>query len=215
MNVTEPTTPLKDVLYAFSLAKSIPDADLLDEFARRYPKYATALTDFAISIVLDFAHGEDETSSEAIEPTVSKAVSRAMSRFQNRLFELQQFPIAHSRVTTLQPFVVNPFDSLDRKAYRAIAERLHCNTVFLSMLRDREIEATTIPERFTRLVSEELKIPMELLAAHFAAQPEIRPGQFYKSEEKPKPGNQISFEEAIRKSGLTEAQQEYLLGLRP
>jgi len=38
---------LRDAMYAMSLAKAVPDAELLDEFARRYPNHANALTEFA------------------------------------------------------------------------------------------------------------------------------------------------------------------------
>ena len=49
---TTPATPMDDVLYAFAVAKAVPDADTLDEFVRQYPEYADALTEFAIELVL-------------------------------------------------------------------------------------------------------------------------------------------------------------------
>ena len=75
-----------DVMYEFSLAKPIPDADLLDQCVRRFPQHAAALTDLAISIVLDAARPDEEDVTEVDTP-LSPAVSRAMSRFQNRLYE--------------------------------------------------------------------------------------------------------------------------------
>ena len=39
MTATNHPTPLRDVLYAFSLAQPVPDARLLDEFVRRYPEH--------------------------------------------------------------------------------------------------------------------------------------------------------------------------------
>jgi hypothetical protein len=213
MNVSD-STPLKDVLYAFSMARPIPNAELLDDFARRYPTHAAALTDFAVSIVLDLARGgDDEEAAHAIEPTVSKAVSRAMSRFQNKLFEVQQSRTTGATLAATQSDVVNPFAPLDRKGFRHLAEHLNCNAVFVQMLRDREIEPATIPPRFTQKVSDELSVPMELVAAHFAAQPQVYGGQYYKSMEKPRASTRVSFEDAVKKSGLTEEQQTYLLGL--
>ena len=50
--------PLRDVLYSFSLAKSVPDAELLDEYVRSYPEYAAELTDFAIEMIIDAAEGD-------------------------------------------------------------------------------------------------------------------------------------------------------------
>jgi hypothetical protein len=46
-------TSQRDVMYAMSLAKAVPDAELLDEFARRYPQHAVALTEFAIELAID------------------------------------------------------------------------------------------------------------------------------------------------------------------
>ena len=46
MNTSNSTAQLRDVLYAFSLAKPVPDAPLLDEFVKRYPQYAAEITDF-------------------------------------------------------------------------------------------------------------------------------------------------------------------------
>ena len=48
-------------MYAMSLAKAVPDAELLDEFARRYPQHADALTEFAIELAID-ALMQGETS---------------------------------------------------------------------------------------------------------------------------------------------------------
>lgn len=214
MNVSD-STPLKDVLYAFSMAQPIPNAELLDDFARRYPIHAAALTDFAVSIVLDLARGgDDEEPAHEIEPTVSKAVSRAMSRFQNKLFELQLSRNTGGAIAATHGDIVNPFAGLDRKGFRQLAEHLNCNAVFVQMLRDREIEPATIPPRFAQKVSDELSVPMELVVAHFAAHPRVYGGQYYKSSEKPRASTRVSFEEAVKKSGLTEEQQTYLLGLR-
>lgn len=86
MSLTKQTPPLRDVLYAFSLAKETPDAELLEEFARKYPEHASELTDLAIDIIIDVGSSEDVAVTNAVEPCFSPGVSRAMSRFQNRLF---------------------------------------------------------------------------------------------------------------------------------
>ncbi len=46
-------SPVDDVLYEFALAKERPDAGLLDDYVRRYPEHAVALTSFAVSLALD------------------------------------------------------------------------------------------------------------------------------------------------------------------
>ena len=52
-------TSLRDAMYAMSLAKAVPDAELLDEFARRYPQHADALTEFAIELAIELAHAPE------------------------------------------------------------------------------------------------------------------------------------------------------------
>ena len=46
-------TPLRDAMYAMSLAKPVPDAELLDEYVRLYPEHAEALTEFAVELAVD------------------------------------------------------------------------------------------------------------------------------------------------------------------
>lgn len=212
MNLNASGTSLSDVLYEFSLARPMPDPELLDQFVRRYPKHAQALTDLAIDIVLDAARGDDDDAAENCERVVSKAVSRAMSRFQNKRFEVLQAREAAGSVPP-PPVLSNPFAKLDRDAFRTLARRINGNTVLVGMLRDREIDPQTIPESFTRRVANEMSVPPELLAAHFAGQTEMPRGQFYKAEAKPSVSPKLSFEEAVRKSGLSEEQQSYLLNL--
>lgn len=209
-----PTTSLEEVLYQFSFAKPEPDAELIDEFVRRYPEYAAPITDLAVSIVLDAARGADEDAENDAEPSVSQAVSLAMSRFQNRLYEVRRTkPAPQATVSAKAGPVENPFSTLDRAAFRALAARMHCNTVFLGMLRDRDIDPKTIRGGFTRRLAEEMSVPPELLAAHFAAEQTVPHRQSYKADEKPRVGGKVSFDEAVRSCGLSEEQQAYLLGL--
>jgi len=201
------------VLYEFSLAKSVPDADLLDEFVRRYPGHAEALTDLAIGIVLDMAKDDDNEEAESSGASMSPAVSRAMSRFQNKLFEVKQREMSVSASHHVAASVSNPFAILTRNEFRDLATRLHSNTVFVGMLRDREIDPATMSAGFTRFVANEMKAPLELVAGHFAGQSEMAKYQYYKADSKPSVGLKLSFAEAVRKSGLTEEQQNYLLSL--
>lgn len=204
---------LNDVLYEFSLAKDMPDAELLEEFVRRYPAYAGPLTDLAVGIALDSTRDDDD-EAESAAPEVSPAVSRAMSRFQNRLFEVQQKPaVSAVRTESAAASVVNPFAGLGRQEYRALAERIHSNTVFVGMLRDRQIDPNTMTPGFKRRVADEVQVSEELLIAHWSVQSEVGIRQFYKAEEKPQAGPKLSFEDAVRQSGLTEEQQSYLLSL--
>lgn len=211
MNVLKERMLLQNVLYAFSLENEAPDAAVLDEFVHKYPEYAGELTDFAVEMVMDAALDHQGIASEGDAGRISPTVSRAMSRFENRLFEVRrnQSPTSRDTPTSVQ----NPFAVLDRTAFRALVNGLHANNLFVSRLRDREIDVNTMTEGFKRRVADELGAPLELVAAHFAAEAQIERRQFYKAEEKPQVSRKTSFEEAVKNSGLTEEQQSYLLGL--
>jgi hypothetical protein len=214
MNVTKEKTPLRSVLYAFSLETAAPDAAVLDDFVCKYPEYADELTDFAVEMILDAASDHQNIVSEAVGGRISPSVSRAMSRFENRLFEARRIQGPTTRDTSAQLTTVqNPFAVLDRTAFRALVNGLHANNLFVSRLRDREIDVNTMSAGFKRRVADELNAPLDLVTAHFSAEAQIERRQFYKAEEKPEVSRKTSFEEAVRNSGLTKEQQRYLLTL--
>ncbi len=198
---------LRDAKYYLALCKPSPDAELLDEIVRQLPQHAAELTEFAIDLALD-ASGEAEDELVEVSESTSRGVSKAISRFQNRLFaEKKAAGLSSNSPDT------NPFASMKRDELRAFATKINANLPFVMKLRDRQIEADTISEGFRHRVSEELNVPIELLVAHFAAQSEMRAGAQFKSQIKPEAGEKQSFEEAIRTSALTPEQQEFLLKL--
>ncbi|MCF2523217.1 hypothetical protein [Bradyrhizobium sp. G127] len=209
-------TPVHDAMYAMSLAKSVPDAELLDEFVRRYPQHADALTEFAVELAVDaLLHDDDEFDVPADPDAVSPVVSRVMSRFENRLFEVQQESTGRSSARMATAAAVNPFVALDREGFRALASRLNVNTVLLSKLRDRQIDPATIPGRFRRHVAEEIEEPFDVIETHLCAPQEAAISrQFYKSDGKPSTQPRQSFEDAVQNSGLSQDQQRHLLSFR-
>jgi len=215
--LTSNVPPLREALYALSLAKHVPDAELLDDMVRQYPQYADELTDFAIEIAVDALRDEAacETAEAALDPRhVSPAVARAISRFHNRLHTIRQAVAPSTERAKASEPVINPFAALTRDEFRAFAGRIGANTVFVAKLRDRQIEPATLPDRFQRLVANELCAPLDVVIAHFAASSgAVHMRQFYKADAKPSQGQRQSFEEAVRSSGLTEEQQQRLLSL--
>lgn len=209
---------LREAFYALSIAQVIPDANLLDNMVRRYPEFGQELTEFAIALAVDALRDQrvTEAAEAALDPSVvSPAVSRAISHFQNRLHAVT----VGARATETKPApatsagAANPFSALPRPEFRALAERLNANAVFVGKLRDRQIDARTMTPSFQRRVAEELEAPLEVVVAHFAASQSAPLRQFFKAEGKPSAGGQQTFEEAVRSSGLTEAQQQSLLEL--
>jgi hypothetical protein len=203
-------TPLRNVLYALALAKPAPDAALVDEFVRYYPEYASELTEYAIELALEAIAVQNEPVDLPLA-TTTPSVSRAMSRFHNRLHAVQKATDAEA--ATVAPAVDNPFATLNRPAMRALAQRLHANTVFVMKLRDRLITGDTMTESFLRRIANELGVLREHIVAHFAAPAYVPSSAHFKADTKPAAGEKQTFEEAVRSCGLTPEQQHFLLNL--
>jgi hypothetical protein len=187
-----------------------PDAALVDAFVRRYPEYATDLTAYAIELALDAIAAPHEPL-EMPEATTTPSVAQAMRRFQTRLSAVRQATGAEA--ANAAAVVANPFATLNRAAVRALAHRLHANTVFIMKLRDRLIADDTMTEGFLRRLAEELGVLRETIVAHFAAPAFIPSGAHFKADTKPESGEKQTFEDAVRSCGLTPAQQTTLLQL--
>jgi len=203
-------TPLRNVLYALALAKPTPDAALVDEFVRHYPEYASELTEYAIELALSAIAVQNAPIEMPVAMTTPN-VSRAMSRFHNRLYAVRKETDAEAAKAA--PAVENPFAKLNRPAMRALAQRLHANTVFVMKLRDRLITGDTMTEGFLRRIADELGVLREHIVAHFAAPASIQSSAHFKADTKPVAGEKQTFEEAVRSCGLTPAQQHALLNL--
>jgi hypothetical protein len=206
---TRNAAPLQDAFYALSLAKPAPDAEVLDELVRLYPEFGAQLTEMAVELALDALAGEEEDDSAISTAEVNDLVLKAMSRFHNRLHTVK----AETARAKAQLEPVNPFAALSTAEMRALGQRLNANTVFALKLRDRLIDETTMTEGFKRRVAEELTVPFELVAAHFASRPAVGAHAHFKADQKPEAVRKQSFEEAVRSSGLDEEQQRYLLSL--
>lgn len=210
-------TSLRDAMYAMSLAKAVPDAELLDDFARLYPQYADALTEFAIELAIDsLMHRSDEEDVPADADAISAVVSRVMSQFENQLYERRQARAVTPPARAATASVENPFAMLDRQEFRALVSQLDVNSAFLSKLRDRTIEPISIPKAYCRHLAQEMDEDADAMAAHlYAPQESVAAGrQLYKAEGKPAATARQSFEEAVKTSGLSEEQQRKLLSFR-
>jgi hypothetical protein len=212
MTSTPPRSPapLRNVLYELALAKPAPDAALVDEFVRHYPEYASDLTEYAIELALDAIASRNEPVDQPLAIT-TPSVSRAMSRFRDRLYAVRKETDAEAAKAA--PAVENPFARLTRSEIRALAQRLHANTVFVMKLRDRLIMGDTMTEGFLRRIADELGVLLGNIVAHFAAPAYIQSSAHFKAETKPEAGEKQTFEEAVRSCGLTPEQQHSLLNL--
>ena len=213
---------IADAFYALSLERRVPNADVLDDIVRRYPEHATQLTEFVIDLVLDGLHDTVTESNNADGATddlgISPAVSRAMSRFQNHLHSIKKADEAgaeHKSLTGRRIETFNPFSRLNREEFRKLVVDLDASSVFVTKLRDRQIDPEGMTNGFREEVAEKLNVPTEVLVEHFAAPVAVvsAGGQFFRAIDKPSVGNRQSFEEAVRSSGLSGRQQKRLTRL--
>jgi hypothetical protein len=206
-----------DVLYALAVAMPTPDPKTLDEFVRKHPQHAAALTEFAVELALNAQSIGDEEGDESFDGVVSPAVSRAISHFQNVSFELEQRRLPDDLEKKGLPETPksfgNPFTSLSTEGFRAYAAALGANSIFVMKLRDSRIEPESIYARpgFCKVAADGLHIPVEALLAHVSSVPTVSAQQLHKSDSKPVAAKRETFEEAVRNSGLTPDQQRRLL----
>jgi hypothetical protein len=205
--------PLRDVLYQFSLAKEIPDAELLDEYVRLYPDYAEQLTDFAVQLVVESKQAK-VAEARSPETRVTPVVSRAMSRFQSALHSAKTRPVLSQVSGADATPAVNPFANLGRDGFRRVAKELQANTHFLCLVRDGMVVFLTMPPGFLRALAAAVRGPLDDVTDYLRTRtPVVAAGQMCKADDKPEAGTQITFEEAVKRSGLTPEQQKFLLSL--
>ena len=201
---------LEDALYALAVADQLPDAGALDELVRAYPAHAAELTDLAVALVLEaLDKNDDEVFVE--QKDTSPAVSRAMSRFHNELYNvgaIRRAPEIKSAAGT-----ANPFAEFSRSEFQEVGKRLNASTLFVIKLRDRMIDFNTMTEGFLRFVAEAANKPVEVVVAHLSGEQMMAAQAHYKSDTKPSVTQKQTFAEAVHTSNLTEDQQRYLLGL--
>lgn len=208
--MTNRSNDLSEVLYALALAMPVPDAKTLEDFVRRYPQHADALTEFAVDLALEAQPEGDEEGDTGEAGEVSPAVSRAISHFQQVSYELEK-----SSGTGAAEAVANPLASLSREDFRAFAAKVGANTTFAMKLRDRAIEPDTLTSRtgFCRVVADGLNISVDEMISHVRAPSSVHAHAHYKADDKPAASRRETFEEAVRSSGLTPEQQRHLLEL--
>lgn len=184
----------ESVLMAFSMEAS-HGRETLERYIREYPQHATALIDCSI----DLLHEPPAADVSATEVPDS-AVDKAWQRFERAV----QQPDTE---------VANPFAKLNTSSFKSIARRLNVSNLFLMRVRDRAILAATIPARFVEKLASELDATVLALGTYLQGPPRIASGQAFRSSLKPSAGEQITFDQAVTTSQLTQEQQATLKAL--
>ena len=221
-NQSTRTPSLREALYALSMAKRIPNAEVLDEIVRQYPHFAEELTEFAVELVVDSLRKPeiDEAESEIDPQFVNADVSRSISIFHNRVYLLRR-EAENRREERRDRFgsARNPFASLTRSDFRKVAKLMGATAALVTKLRDGQIRPDTMTDGFRSHVADVLgkvsDVPPEVVHGHLATggggAGAIR--QFYKARSTPRTQKPQSLEEAVRSSGLSQEQQLRLLSL--
>lgn len=185
----------EEVLLAFSVEPT-HDRKMLEHYLSEYPEYAKSLVDCSIEFMVD------ATRREEVAVTSEGAVDRAWQRFQTAI----SLPDEVS--------VINPFATLNSTAFKSLAKKLDINNLLLIRLRDRAIDAGTIPRRFVQGLATELDTTVEAVMDYLRGPAAMVSGHSFRSAVKPAVTEQISFAKAVETSQLTQAQQDALKAMQ-
>jgi hypothetical protein len=184
----------ESVLLAFSMEPS-HGQETLERYIREYPQHATALIDCSIDL-------RPELPAEDVPATMvpDSAVDKAWQRFEQAVQQSAAEP-------------ANPFAKLNTSGFKAIARSLDVSNLFLMRVRDRAINAATIPARFVEKLASELGATAQAVIAYLQGPPGMVSGHAFRSSVKPSVGEQITFDVAVVTSQLTPEQQATLKAL--
>ncbi|WP_416047330.1 hypothetical protein [Cupriavidus basilensis] len=186
----------EEVLLAFSVEPT-HDRATLERYLSLYPEQAHALVDCSIELMIDASRSGDE-----VEVSSEHIVEQAWQQFR---------AAAHPTQTAA---VANPFAQLNPTAFKSVAKKLDISNLLLIRFRERAIDAATIPARLVQRLAAELGASADAVSAYLRSPPAMVSSQSFRSNVKPAVTAQISFEQAIGTSQLTQAQQEALKALR-
>ena len=185
------------VLHAFCVEPT-HDCVILERYLNQYPEHALALVDCSIELMMDASRVDEE-----VWVSSDQSIDQAWQQFQAAMGSAKNSTAA-----------ANPFAQLSPTAFKSMAKRLDVSNLFLIRVRERAIEAATIPRRFTQLLAAELGATADAVWAYLCSPPTIASNQSFRSNVKPEVAAQIPFEEAVETSQLTLSQKEALQALR-
>ena len=197
---TRPDEEKKDVLYEFSV-EPIQDVATLDKYLQSYPQYRDEL--IALSIELSIMPSHDTLP---VDGKVANSIDKVWEKFQSIVSPSD--PV--SRVSNAN----NPLRALDKQSFRSLANKLGVNTLFLVKLRDRTIKASTIPTSFIEDIAITVGKSIDAMRAALDGSATVSPSATFKADGKPSAEQQMTFDEAIETSNLSEKQKTNLRAIK-
>ena len=182
------------ILYAFAVEPS-HDRDTLERYLRQYPDLAEDLIDLSSEFRL----------SEVLGPSTASTVADASWEGA-----WQEF-LACKPQKSAAGKAGNPFVRFRGEAFAGLATVLNVPRSFLTAFRDRLVVASSIPERFVRRFAEATNSSIESVRNYFALPPTAIVALEFKSDKKPSPQGQKTFEELVHSSDMTDEQRQVLL----
>lgn len=202
---------LDSVLLEFRVeAAGGPKPALLDAYCRKYPEYAHELTDYAVQWLIGDALAATAPSGAAAHNASSPLVSRAISRFHDRLRVAA--PSGVGEAVRAGEGVRNPFKELSIARKREIRDELRIDMPLLAKLQNRLIEAESVPRQFLERLAQAIQVTVDEILGYLRLPPIVNAAADFKAEGKPLIGAQKErFEDAVWRSTLDEKQKQALL----
>lgn len=197
MNTENSRLNEEEVLLAFSVEPQ-HDRVTLEHYLSQYPEHALALVDCSIELMMDASQSDEE-----VQVSSDLVVDQAWRQFQAAMGSAQGTAA-----------VANPFAQLKPTAFKSLARRLDISNLFLIRVRERAIDAATIPQRFVQQLAAELCETADAVSTYLRSPPTMASSLSFRSNVKPEVASQIPFDQAIETSQLTPAQKEALQALR-
>lgn len=172
------------VLLEFATEKR-HDAQTLDRYLRRHPELASELVDVAHELRLAEALGPSDARQDDAQ------ADAAWSRYNA------------VRAPVLTDNTGDPFAPFKGEGFARLATTMATKRSFLTPLRDRQVEVSSIPAGFLERLSKALGASIADLLA-FLALPARRPAALsFKADGKPATDGKISFAALVASSSLT------------
>jgi hypothetical protein len=169
----------EDVLGAFAMDFE-PGAGILERYLSQHPEYSLQLVDLSRELSREF--DDDRPLSDDDLATVNAG----MRRLQERTATLQSLQEAPAKMFT--------------DAARALELPIQAGLA----LRERRIDASTIPSRILDKLAQALKASVVVLRSYLALPPQVSQLRASKSSTKPTAAEKVSFERILREAGVDE-----------
>lgn len=180
----------EEVILAFAI-EPIHDHKTLERYLSEYPEYSEVLVDCSIEFRLDIDRRKSVADSK------EENVENAWQRFQVAMKVENDVP-------------VNLFAKISPTTFKSLVKRLDISNLFLIRLRDRAIEPITIPKCFIEKIAAEMRVTSDTVSNFLNSTPNLTLNNSFRTSSETKEITQISFQEAIETSQLTESQKNLL-----